>query len=140
MKIEGSGSISKRHGSADLDPDPHQNVMDPEHCVKICVVSDWRGGVLRRGGVGPGPPGGGAGDEGADEEPVRRAGHGGGRALIPPPPLRPGYRAYHGGAAQVRQDCRGTRGKEGGVVNFSNQRLSSNSLTMGREIKQLIAK
>jgi hypothetical protein len=34
MKIEGSGfgSHSQRHGSA--DPDPHQNVMDPEHwCV-----------------------------------------------------------------------------------------------------------
>ncbi len=35
MKIEGSGSesgsISQRHGSA--DPDPHQNVMDPEHCA-----------------------------------------------------------------------------------------------------------
>jgi hypothetical protein len=28
----GSGSISQRHGSADLDPDPHQNVMDPQHC------------------------------------------------------------------------------------------------------------
>ncbi len=27
-----SGSISQRHGSADPDPDPHQNVMDPEHC------------------------------------------------------------------------------------------------------------
>ncbi len=26
----GSGSIIQRHGSA--DPDPHQNVMDPEHC------------------------------------------------------------------------------------------------------------
>ena len=26
----GSGSISQRHGSA--DPEPHQNVMDPEHC------------------------------------------------------------------------------------------------------------
>jgi hypothetical protein len=25
-----SGSISQRHGSA--DPDPHQNVMDPQHC------------------------------------------------------------------------------------------------------------
>jgi hypothetical protein len=24
MKIEGSGSSSQRHGSADLDPDPHQ--------------------------------------------------------------------------------------------------------------------
>jgi hypothetical protein len=33
MKIEGSGSaygsISQRHGSA--DPDPHQNVVDPQH-------------------------------------------------------------------------------------------------------------
>ena len=35
MKIEGSGSasgsgsISQRHGSADLNP--HQNVMDPQH-------------------------------------------------------------------------------------------------------------
>jgi hypothetical protein len=39
MKIEGSasasgsGSISQRHGSADLDP--HQNVMDPQHCHKL---------------------------------------------------------------------------------------------------------
>jgi hypothetical protein len=35
MNIEGSGSpsgsISRRHGSADPDPDPHQNVMDPQH-------------------------------------------------------------------------------------------------------------
>jgi hypothetical protein len=32
MKIAGSGSgfISQRHGSA--DPDPQQNVMDPQHC------------------------------------------------------------------------------------------------------------
>ncbi len=30
MKIEGSGSISKRHGSTDPDPDPHQNAMDPQ--------------------------------------------------------------------------------------------------------------
>jgi hypothetical protein len=37
MKIEGSGSasgsesgaISQRHGSTTPDPDPHQNVMDP---------------------------------------------------------------------------------------------------------------
>jgi hypothetical protein len=27
-----SGSIRKRHGSADPDPNPNQNVMDPEHC------------------------------------------------------------------------------------------------------------
>ncbi len=39
-KIAGSGSesgsrtIKQRHGSADPDPDPHQNVMDPEHCDK----------------------------------------------------------------------------------------------------------
>jgi hypothetical protein len=36
-KIAGSGSeygsISQRHGSA--DPDPHQNAMDPEHCLKV---------------------------------------------------------------------------------------------------------
>ncbi len=33
MKIErsASGSIGQRHGSADPDPDPHQNVMDPQH-------------------------------------------------------------------------------------------------------------
>ena len=28
-----SGSISQRHGSA--DPDPHQNVMDPQHCFFV---------------------------------------------------------------------------------------------------------
>ncbi len=48
MKIEGSGSasgsasgsgsISQRHGSA--DPDPHQNVMDPEHCDQCCGSKD----------------------------------------------------------------------------------------------------
>jgi hypothetical protein len=38
MKIEGSGSasgsgsISQRHGSADPDTDPDQNVMDSQHC------------------------------------------------------------------------------------------------------------
>ncbi len=32
MKIAGSGSIHQRHGSADPDPDPHQCVMDPQHC------------------------------------------------------------------------------------------------------------
>ncbi len=36
----GSGSISRRHGSADPDPNPHQNVMDPEHrlWVWICWI------------------------------------------------------------------------------------------------------
>jgi hypothetical protein len=28
-----SGSIGQRHGSADPEPDPHQNVMDPQHCL-----------------------------------------------------------------------------------------------------------
>jgi hypothetical protein len=32
-KMAGSRSISQRHGSA--DPDPHQNVMDPEHWFQI---------------------------------------------------------------------------------------------------------
>jgi hypothetical protein len=27
----GSGSIRQRHGSADPDPDLHQNVMDPQY-------------------------------------------------------------------------------------------------------------
>jgi hypothetical protein len=31
-KIAGSGSFSQRHGSA--DPDPHQNVTDPQLCCK----------------------------------------------------------------------------------------------------------
>jgi hypothetical protein len=30
-----SGSISQRHGSADPDPDPRHNVMDPEHWFKV---------------------------------------------------------------------------------------------------------
>jgi hypothetical protein len=42
MKIAGSKSgseaISQRHGSANPDPDPHQNVMDPQHwkCAVLC--------------------------------------------------------------------------------------------------------
>jgi hypothetical protein len=32
----GSGSICQMHRSADPDPDPHQNVMDPEHCFLLC--------------------------------------------------------------------------------------------------------
>jgi hypothetical protein len=34
-----SGSISQRHGSA--DPDPHQNVMDPEQCFQEYYLK-WR--------------------------------------------------------------------------------------------------
>ncbi len=33
IKIEGSGSISQKHGSA--DPDLHQNVMDPQHRLPV---------------------------------------------------------------------------------------------------------
>jgi hypothetical protein len=35
----GSGfrSISQRYGSGDRDPDPHQNVMDPQHWKKVKV-------------------------------------------------------------------------------------------------------
>jgi hypothetical protein len=37
----GSGSISQRYGS--VDPDLHQNIMDPQHCRRIyntcCVVT-----------------------------------------------------------------------------------------------------
>jgi hypothetical protein len=35
----GSGSVSKRHGPTDpdLDPDPHQNAMDPQHCVLFSI-------------------------------------------------------------------------------------------------------
>ncbi len=44
-KIAGSGSaswsesgwIGRRYGSADPDPDPPQNVMDPQHCLKFIV-------------------------------------------------------------------------------------------------------
>jgi hypothetical protein len=33
-----SGSISQRHGSADQDPDSQQNVTDPQHWLKECMV------------------------------------------------------------------------------------------------------
>jgi hypothetical protein len=45
MKREGSGSISQRHGSA--DPDPHQNVMDPQHrynLFRLCGTAVWCAG------------------------------------------------------------------------------------------------
>ncbi len=38
-KKAGSGSISQRHGSADPDLDPLQNVMDPEHWFRLCTDS-----------------------------------------------------------------------------------------------------
>ncbi len=48
-KIAGSGSISQRHGSADPDPDPPQNVMDPQHCwTRIQrIQQDGKGDVIK---------------------------------------------------------------------------------------------
>ncbi len=40
MKLEGSGSISQRHGSP--DPDPHQNVTDPQQCFIVCLFAAMR--------------------------------------------------------------------------------------------------
>jgi hypothetical protein len=37
-KIAASGSISQRHGSA--DPDPNQNVMDPEHWPYVTFLTE----------------------------------------------------------------------------------------------------
>jgi hypothetical protein len=41
-KIAGSrsGSISQRHGSP--DPDPHQSIIDPEHCSKSVNSQIWK--------------------------------------------------------------------------------------------------
>jgi hypothetical protein len=39
----GSGSISQRHGSPDQDP--HQNVMDPEHCLVGSSKYVWTPGA-----------------------------------------------------------------------------------------------
>ncbi len=49
------GSNSQRHGSADPDPDPHQNVMDPEHWKKYSDC--WYLGHLKvlSNGAGGGP-------------------------------------------------------------------------------------
>ncbi len=44
-----AGSISQRHGSADLDPDPqipHQHVMDPQHWPKI--PASWYSAILSK--------------------------------------------------------------------------------------------
>jgi hypothetical protein len=40
----GSGFISQRNGSA--DPDPHQNVLDPEHCL-LGILPMTQGGSFR---------------------------------------------------------------------------------------------
>jgi hypothetical protein len=44
----GSGSISQRHGSADPYPDPHQNVMDPQHCGHSAVGQYYAGAASVR--------------------------------------------------------------------------------------------
>ncbi len=37
-----SGSISLKHGSADPDPDPYKNVMDPQHCpISHITMKTW---------------------------------------------------------------------------------------------------
>jgi hypothetical protein len=33
QSASGSGSISQRYGSAGPDPDPHLNVIDPQHAA-----------------------------------------------------------------------------------------------------------
>jgi hypothetical protein len=45
-----SGSISQRHGSADRDPDPPQNVMDPQHCCQVTKFVKWNLYLLLGGG------------------------------------------------------------------------------------------
>jgi hypothetical protein len=49
-KIEGSGSesISQRHGSADPDPDPHQNVMDKKTAPSISQRKNKKIGEANR--------------------------------------------------------------------------------------------
>jgi hypothetical protein len=45
----GSGLFSQRHGSEVPDPDPTQNIMDPQHCKKgrektqnrVSQLMDW---------------------------------------------------------------------------------------------------
>jgi hypothetical protein len=52
-KIAGSGSISQRHGSADPDPDPPQNGMDPEHCIELNSCLSDADHILAGEQVGP---------------------------------------------------------------------------------------
>jgi hypothetical protein len=49
-KIAGSGSISQRHGTA--DPDPYQNVMDPQHCLWLMDPDPEPGGKKTCGSGG----------------------------------------------------------------------------------------
>jgi hypothetical protein len=56
-KIAGSGSFSRRHGSA--DPDPYQNVMDPQHCIHViashCVQEYFLEDCIQMTNFVPGP-------------------------------------------------------------------------------------
>jgi hypothetical protein len=47
-KIAGSGSISQRRGSADLDPDPRQNVMGPQHWFFAIIELEQRFSLCRK--------------------------------------------------------------------------------------------
>jgi hypothetical protein len=37
--VVGSGCIRQIYGSVDPDPDPHQNVTDPQHCYNVQHLS-----------------------------------------------------------------------------------------------------
>jgi hypothetical protein len=53
MKIAGSGSgsesgsLSQRHGSADPDSDPQQNVIDPEHWKLLHILPPWSTKIVK---------------------------------------------------------------------------------------------
>jgi hypothetical protein len=50
---KGVGSVSERYGSG--DPDPHQNVTDPQHCLNFspCNLFEWTSiDLLSLGGFG----------------------------------------------------------------------------------------
>jgi hypothetical protein len=57
-KIGGSGSesISQRYRSADTDPDPHQNVMDLQHCLPVNSTAGIDAYLAMRRPVLPGSP------------------------------------------------------------------------------------
>jgi len=39
VKRAGTGSVGQKYGSE--DPDPYQNVTDPEHCFKLKDADNW---------------------------------------------------------------------------------------------------
>jgi len=67
-KIVGSGNISQRHGSADPDPYPYQNAVDPQHCFQLAAAQ--AGSALKTFvvlGVGGGVAGGNPRKRGRDQ-------------------------------------------------------------------------